>query len=231
MHIIHTLTLVVGAHPLLRLGIVTLLKAHGMAVCGETCVAAVARRLCADRKPGLIVTDLDLAEGFGLVRDFSKLHPEALILALSEQENREWLVRAFGAGAHGYLSKFDEMEDLPSGLTTIAQGKRFVGRRMADLLLQTTVEGGKNSPARGVESLSDRELEVFLLIGQGCGATEQATILNRNLKTIETHHLRIRKKLDLRDSAELKLRAAQWIARNGYDGGTARERTKKKSSP
>jgi DNA-binding NarL/FixJ family response regulator len=212
--------LIVGGYPLHRQGTRLALEAFpGLAVCGETGDTARARELCERHRPDFIVLDLSGAAGvaLGVLRDFRRLHPPVHTLVLSEVEDVVWLERVFQAGASGFVSKLDGEGELANGIMQLGMtGERFVSRRMSHLLMENLKAGRMiKSAARATKALSPREMEVFLLVGKGQGATAAARSLGISVKTVETHHRRIREKLGLRDGEDLKRRAAEWVAAGG----------------
>lgn len=212
--------LVVGGYPLLRHGIVASLSALSwLGICGETGEAARARQLCEEHRPDLIVLDMELpdGDGLGLLRDFSRLHPAARTLAISEREDAHWLHRIFNAGASGYMSKWDMELELPNGLLQLSLSKeRFVSGRMSRLMMEQLKTGKMmNPPAGGVDALSDRELEIFRLMGRRLGTSAVARALGLSVKTIESHHQRIKRKLGVQSGEDLKRRAAESLISAG----------------
>ncbi len=160
------------------------------------------------------MADLDVPDGLAMVRDFTKLHPEARILALSEREDTACMQTAFASGAHGYMSKQDSTAEVVAGLMALTQG-RIRERADEGLTVRQVVDGRLKSEPHKVERLSPRELEVFRLVGRGVGTEAQAAALKLSVKTVETHRARIKQKLGARDGVELRRRAEAWLAKNG----------------
>jgi DNA-binding NarL/FixJ family response regulator len=212
-----TLILVVAGHSLLRHGILFLLnKLSWATICGETYKAATARQICVEQRPDLIVLDMELGdeESLNLLRDFSRLHPTAKTLALSEREDAKWVQRVFKAGAKGFVSKRDHEDDMHTGLSWLCFNKeRYVGRRLSHFLLQEFLgaDDSSSDPHEKVTSLSDRELDVFRLIGEGQNTKSIAENLSRSTKTIETHRHRIKGKLGLSSGDEVNRLAFEWV--------------------
>src|SRR5438128_105507 len=125
--------LIVDALPLTRIGLASLISGHaGWSVCGQTGEANVARRLCAEQQPDLIVLDmvLDQGDGLELLRDFSRLHPPARTLVISGREDAHSMQRAFKAGARGFLSKHDDAPELLSAIETVLAGGLAASHRV-----------------------------------------------------------------------------------------------------
>jgi DNA-binding NarL/FixJ family response regulator len=211
----HETAVVVGENAWIRYGIAAMLgRESWLDVCGETGEAPAARRLCEEEKPDFIVLDADFANAdpLTLLRDLMRLHPPVCILVLSEQDDVEWLQRVFQAGAYGYLWKRETPRQLLNALSRFMQGeKRFISHDLSGSLLQRVTNGRIVEGARGIEALSTRELEVFRLVGQGKGATAMARGLGLSVKTIETHHKRIKEKLGVKTLQDLKRRATEWL--------------------
>jgi DNA-binding NarL/FixJ family response regulator len=206
--------LVVHHAPVTRFGLTTLLKSnHGFKVVGETSSAPVARRLFSEIQPDLVVLGLTLQHGDGvsLLRDFRKIHPTARTLVLTTREDPLSVQRAFRAGACGYVVAQDETSEVLHGLEQIAAGEFYASATVARALVQMLARGSVETPRDRCAQLSDRELEVFRLIGSGLGTSHVAKELQLSVKTIETHRLHIRQKLGLTKGVELSRQAAKWM--------------------
>jgi DNA-binding NarL/FixJ family response regulator len=184
-------------------------------VCGVAQKASEARKLCKEHQPNLIVLDMELQdrESLSLLKEFVRTHPDSRILALSEQEDTNWVGRIFKAGARGFVSKWDSEDHVRSGLIWLSMNEeRFVGPRMSHFLLQDFLKAGPSpGPTEKISKLSDRELEIFRLIGEGQATSTIATTLCRSPKTVETHRHRIKEKLGIRETEELKRLAFEWV--------------------
>jgi DNA-binding NarL/FixJ family response regulator len=206
-----TSVLVVAAYPLLRHGAVAAIEATRWAiVCGETGEAAQAKHLCVTRQPQLAVVDVELEDGDGLalLREFAGLRRGIGLLALTGREEPDWVRRIFDAGAHGTLSKRDIAPELPAALWHIHMGRSTLGHHItASVTADVT---GKSPPRLRVEALSNRELEVLRRVAAGKGPRVIARELRVAVTTVETHLARIKTKLGLRSSEELKRAAARW---------------------
>jgi DNA-binding NarL/FixJ family response regulator len=157
--------------------------------------------------------ELQDRKSLNLLKEFTQNHPDTRILALSEQEDSNWVKRVFQAGARGFVSKWDGEEAIPSGLIWLSMHEeRFVGRRMSHFLLQDFLKpSSPPGPKEKISTLSNREMEVFRMIGEGQSTSAIAAALNRSPKTIETHRSRIKEKLDVRSIEELKRLAFEWV--------------------
>jgi DNA-binding NarL/FixJ family response regulator len=209
--------LLVDDHPFLRQGVALTLKnvpdleLTAEADSFETALAAVNHE-----KPDVVVTDLSLPDksGLELVRSLLAIHPDLPILVLSMHEEDIYAERCLRAGAKGFLMKSHGPESLVEAIRMVGRGRVFVGPELAQKLVSIlTTPAGVSGVRRdgGLQELSDREFEVFELIGRGKTAKEIAGILNLSSKTVDVHRARIRGKLDLSSSADLTHYAVRWV--------------------
>ena len=205
--------LIIHHAPLIRAGLAGLIDASDpFMVCAQTDDAPRAREMFVEHHPQLVVVGFTLHRGDGLVliKDFRRLNSAARILVLSAREDALSIQRAFRAGAHGYLAIEDEVTEVLQPLDQIAAGYLYTSSNVSRRLLEN-LANGEIEPARSeFKPLSDRELQVFSLIGRGFGATKLATELHLSVKTIETYQAHIKQKLRLRSAAELSEKAAHW---------------------
>ena len=206
--------LIVHNTPLVRSGLAGLIDANGrFAACAQTNDAPTAREMFVKHQPELVALGLTLRRGSGieLIKDFRRLNRTARLLVLSGREDPMSIQRAFRAGAHGYVALEDDSSEVLRALNSISDGPLYasasVMRRLLESLATNEIE-----PARSeVKALSDRELQVFSLIGRGFGASRLATELHLSVKTIETYQAHIKEKLGLHSAAELSEKAAHWM--------------------
>ena len=219
--------LIVHHAPLTRFGLAALIKAsQHFKVIGETGEAPVARRMFTENAPDLVVLSLTLQRGDGitLLKDFRKLNSSAYALVVTARNDSLSVQRAFKAGARGYMVMEDETTEVLHALERIVAGELYASGKVARGLLEMLASGLVETRERGGQ-LSDRELQVFRLIGSGFGTSRVATELQLSVKTIETHRQRIKQKLGLANGSELARRAAEWMmdaARNGSGSRTGR---------
>jgi len=211
--------LVVDGMPLTRFALVTIVECHPrMVVCAEARDAPEARQLCASHSPDVAVLDLDVPRGDGLdlLLDFRRLHPAVRLLVISEREDPLSIERAFRAGARSYISKREEGGELLAGLESLLTENLFASARVFHLVLEAMAGGGRRQrPRQDVAGLSHRELQVFMRMGRGSGATAISRELGVSVKTIETHQQRMKEKLHLCTASELHRCAARWMAQRG----------------
>jgi DNA-binding NarL/FixJ family response regulator len=210
-----TLSVLVVHHaPVTRLGLTSLLKSNrGFKVVGQANSAPVARRLFSEIQPDVVILSLTLQHGDGisLLRDFRKMNPAARTLVLTAREDPLSVQRAFRAGACGYVVAQDETSEVLHALTRIAAGELYASATVAHRFLQMLAGGLVETPRDPCAHLSDRELQVFRLIGNGFGTSRVAKELQLSVKTIETHRQRIKQKLGLIKGMELTRQAADWM--------------------
>jgi DNA-binding NarL/FixJ family response regulator len=206
--------LIVHSAPLTRFGLVRLIDASGrFEVCAETDDAPIARELFVQHRPQIIVLGLTLRGGDGieLIKDFRKLNLLAGTLVLSAREDAFSMQRAFRAGARGYLVTGDDVLEILTALDQISAGNLYASASVLRRLLENLANGEIESVTSELQHLSDRELQVFSLIGRGFGASRLANELHLSVKTIETYQMHIKEKLGLPSAAELSQKATKWM--------------------
>jgi len=211
--------LVVHRIGFVRSGVLSLIaKSMQFMACGETDEAPLARELFLRHKPDLVLIGLRLcgADGIQLIKEFRSLNPAAAILALSEHADSFSAQRALRAGARGYLS-IEDAPELLRAFGEISTGRPYVGASVLPLILSDFAAGTKSVGGSDINSLSDRELEIFSFIGRGFSVSELASELNVSVKTIETHQMRIKEKLGLHSAAELRQKAREWLAKSALN--------------
>jgi DNA-binding NarL/FixJ family response regulator len=205
--------LIVDDHPMMRQGLAQLISDEpDLAVLGEAATARQALDLVTARKPDLVLLDISLPDknGLELVKDIHALSPEVLILAVSMHDEALFAERMLRAGARGYIMKQEGGKELLAAIRQILRGQIYVSGKISARILELFSgqrQEGADSP---VERLSDREFEVFQLIGDGKGTREIAGHLNLSVKTIEVHRANIKEKLRLKTATELVRYAVRW---------------------
>lgn len=205
--------LIVDDHPLFRQGLAQLI-AHetGLSVCGEAKDAEEAMRLVHETKPDLVIVDISLggSSGIDLIKSLKAEDPELPLLVVSMHDESLYAERALRAGAMGYVMKHEPPKTVKTAIHRVLAGEMYFSEKMAASLIAKLVRGGDGREESPVSSLSDRELEVFRLLGQGKGRRQIAEELNLTLTTINSFSARIKEKLHLKNSAELLLYAIRW---------------------
>ena len=204
----------VDDHPIIRHGLTQLIdREPDLTVCGESEVGSTALGAIAAVKPDAVVVDLTLKEssGFSLIKNLVTLDPKLPILVLTVHEESLYAERCLRAGAKGYLMKDEAMENVLLAIRRVIAGKVYLSEKMQSRLLRSSGRRGDNVIASPLEKLSDRELEIFRLLGQGLGTKQIANLLRLSVSTVESHRARIKEKFDLRNAVELLRHAVKWV--------------------
>jgi len=206
--------LIVDDHPTLRRGLAALIDSEpDLAVCGEaaTCPEALAAIL--ERRPDLVIVDLALGKGDGLdlVKEMRKRHPAIPALVLSMHDEAVYAERSLKAGARGYVTKQQLDSTVLVAIRRLLDGETYMSDTLEARLAAKFIDGRTLETDSPLDALSDRELQVFRLIGEGRSTRQIADNLSLSIKTIETHREHIKNKLSLETTAELAQRATQWV--------------------
>jgi DNA-binding NarL/FixJ family response regulator len=207
------LVLLVDDHPILREGLAQLLSsAPDLAVCGQAASAAEALTEIEHKRPDVAVVDIFLngSNGIELTKTIRKRWPQTQVLILSMHDESLYARRALRAGASGYVMKQEVSQTVLAAVRSVLRGERYLSRRLLNDAPDMETETGDPALA---EELSDREIEIFELIGNGLARAEIAKRLNLSVKTVEAHRQNIRSKLAIRDAADLVRHAALWVER------------------
>lgn len=207
-----TRILIVDDHPLVRSGFSQLIgDCPDLEVCCEAGNMAEALRQIDISRPDLAIIDLSLAGGSGLdlIERIKSRDKNILMLVASMHDETLYAERVLAAGAHGFINKQEAQDSIIRAIRQVLSGKVYLSQKMTDRLLTGMVNAG--SEKRDIDSLSNRELQVFELIGEGVPASQIAEQLNLSVKTIETHQAHIKKKLGLNSAHELNQRAIRWV--------------------
>lgn len=210
-----TRIVLVDDHPMLIRGIADLINGESdLEVVGEAATFQEAMALVNKVKPGLIVVDvsLDGNNGIELMKNLSGREGSPPILAYSMHDESIYAERALRAGAKGYVMKQAEPEVLLTAIHQILKGKIYLSEQMSERLLGKLVGAGSTTTATAwpIDKLSDRELEVLQLLGQGMGTSQIADKLCLSVKTIETYREHLKQKLNLANGQELLRYAIEW---------------------
>lgn len=206
--------LIVDDHPIVRQGLAELVNhENDLAVCGQAEDAHQAMKAIKELRPSMAVVDISLREtsGIELIKDIKVQYPNLPVLALSMHDESLYAERALRAGAMGYIMKAEATEKVITAIRKILNGEIYVSDKMAAKMVRKLVGGKAEISTSPVERLSDRELEVFHLIGKGYGTRQISERLHLSIKTIETYRAHIKEKLSLANAAELLRYAIQWV--------------------
>lgn len=210
------LILIVDDHPLVRTGFAQLIgDTHDLKVCGEAADMATALKLVEILMPDLAIIDLSLSGGSGLdlIEHIKTRNINTLMLVASMHEESLYAERVLAAGARGYINKQEAPEKIIQAIRQVLGGKVYLSERMTERILNNMFKG--RDEKRDIDSLSNRELQVFEMIGQGIAPGKIAEQLNLSVKTIETYQAHIKKKLGLSSSHKLTHRAIRWVLEQG----------------
>jgi DNA-binding NarL/FixJ family response regulator len=208
--------LLVDDHAVVRYGIAQLINQQSdLVVCGEEENAANALRAIAKLKPDLVIADISLKDSSGLelMRNIKAQYSGLPVLVISTHDESIYAEIAFRAGALGYLMKGDALDKVVSAIRRVLSGNVYVSDALAAKMLQHQVRGHKDIEQAPVQRLSDREMEVFQLIGRWKRTKEIAQELHLSIKTIEYYREQIKQKLDLKSAVELTQYATSWVQR------------------
>jgi DNA-binding NarL/FixJ family response regulator len=218
---------IVDDHPMMRRGYASLLNAEpDLEVCGEAGAAVEASAAIEAAEPDLAIVDISLegANGIELTKQLVLKRPDLPVLVISMHDEILYAERALQAGARGYLTKLASDEAVLEAVRRVLEGHVCLSDTMQDRLLYRHV--GQTSPDDGdgpvLQVLSDRELEVFEMIGRGHPTREIAERLAISPKTVESHRARIKAKLNIDSFSELMRRAIQWVESIGNSSSEAR---------
>jgi len=209
-----TRVLLVDDHPIVRQGIGMLIDQQpDMVVCGEADSGPDALRLLGEAGADVAVVDLTLKESTGLelIKDIRVRHPAVLVLVYSMRDESFYAERVLRAGARGYITKEEGGRAVIEGIRRILTGQIFLSERMASKMIGMFVGGPQGNSRPSIDSLTDRELEVFELIGHGMPTREIAAKLHVSPKTVDSYREHIKEKLKLDNATELLKHAIEWI--------------------
>jgi len=208
--------LIVDDHPIVRRGLADLIaREPDLEVCGEASDAAEALSQLETARPAVAVIDISLRSGHGLelIAQIKAKDERVKMLVSSMHDELLFAERSLRAGATGYIPKQEPTEKLVDAIREVVHGGVYLTPRMSNRLLHHVV-GGKPLDENPITGLSNRELEVFEMIGQGLTTQQIAQRLHLSAKTVETHREKIKGKLNLKNSSELSRRAVQWSLEN-----------------
>ena len=206
--------LIVDDHPLLRDGLAKVINQQpDLAVCGEAADARAGLAAAAKLRPDVVIADLTMDEGNGLdlIKDLHLRQPGLPVLVLSMHHENLYAERAVRAGARGYVMKREPVAAVLAALRKVLAGQMALSDAIVRRLLDAPARVRKSAAASPAEVLSDRELEVFRLLGQGFGTRQIAEKLRLATSTVESYRAGIKQKLGLARATELVARAAQFV--------------------
>jgi len=210
----------VEGHPVTRQGFRLLIDREAdLMVCG---LAATAREALAEigaAKPDIAVIDIALPgrDGIELIKDLVVQHPRVAMLVLSNLDESIYANRALQAGAMGYVNKYEPVEHILMAVRDVLEGEIYLSTAMRNQLLLKSINFSGNNPTLGVDLLSDRELQIFRMLGEGMGTRQLAKTLNLSISTVETHRTHIKDKLGVKSATELLRQAVIWLNNQNFE--------------
>jgi DNA-binding NarL/FixJ family response regulator len=209
-----TKVFLVDDHPLVREWLTQLLQRESdLAICGEAEDTADALEKIAATQPDIVIADISLksTHGLELVKDLQVRFPALPVLILSMHDESLYAERVLRAGAMGYITKQEATKKILPAVRQVLSGQIYISEKMASRMVHKMVLGRAEEQKSPIERLTDRELEVFQLIGCGQGTRRIATELHLGVKTVESYRARIKEKLKLEDGTQLLQQAIQWV--------------------
>ncbi|MHC4331056.1 MAG: response regulator transcription factor [Planctomycetota bacterium] len=209
---------IVDDHPIVREGLADLInKEDDLVVCGEAEDAYQAMEVISELEPDIVIVDISLQDtsGLELIKDIKVQYPSLPVLTLSMHDESLYAERALRAGAKGYIMKREATTNVVMAIRRVLNGQVYLSERMATQMVDKLVGGKPEESTSPIDRLTDRELEVFSLLGQGNGTREISERLHLSVKTIETYRSRIKEKLNLGSGSELLQHAFQWVNSQG----------------
>jgi DNA-binding NarL/FixJ family response regulator len=205
--------LLVDDHPLVREWLANLINQElQFEVCGEAGSVRQALQLIAATRPAIVIVDITLEGGSGieLIKDIKAAHPGVATIVLSMHDETLYAERTLRAGARGYIMKREATDKILDAIKAVLEGKMYFSHAVNALLAQKLAQGATNMDESPVAGLSDRELEVFEMLGRGLNTRQISDQLNLSFKTVQAYCARIKEKLNLANINELIAHAVRW---------------------
>ena len=205
---------IVDDHPIVRKGLAQLInQEEDLVICGEADNAETALETLKKVKPDLAIVDISLRgiDGFELTKLIRARFDNIPVLVISMHDESLFAERALRVGARGYIMKQEAIEKMMEAIRKVLRGELYVSERVSANIVKRFVDGKAEGVSSPEELLSDREMEVFQLIGQGFGTRQIADQLHVSVKTVETYRANIKEKLNLKNATELMKHAVHWI--------------------
>lgn len=210
--------MVVDDHPMTRNGIADWIRCEqDLNVCAEAQNAEQALEAVSKSNPDLVLTDITLPgkSGLELIKDLRAMQPDLPILVISMHDESLYAERVLRAGARGYIMKHEGGDDIIRAIRQVLSGKLYVSEQMSARILEGVSGRQPATQCSAIKQLTDRELEIFQLIGQGLSTQEIANKLHLSAKTVHAHRASIKDKLEIKSVTELISYAARWAVQEG----------------
>jgi len=208
----------VDDHPITREGVRVLIDQEpDLMVCGQSDSAPAALQLIQKVKPDLAIVDITLktTSGIELMKSLKAVMPDLPVLIMSMHDELLYAERALRAGAKGYIMKHEASDRILDALRKVLAGELYLSDKMKEKMLHSLVRSRKDEVVFTIDTLSDREMEVFQLIGNGFSTRQIAEKLNLSVKTIDSYREHLKLKLHLKKGADLVRHAIQWVRSEG----------------
>lgn len=217
--------LIIDDHPILRQGITQLINQEtDLGVCWDGEDPAKAIEAVDAHHPDIVIVDLSLknSDGIELIKAVRSQFPDLAVLVLSMFDESLYAERVVRAGARGYIMKEEATSNVLLAIRTVLKGEIYLSAKTKDKLVQNLLTGQPGGTRPAINRLTDRELEVFRLLGQGLGTRQVAEAMRLSVKTVETYRAGIMKKLELNNATELVQRAFHWVHHESSGGPGSR---------
>lgn len=209
--------MIIDDHPVVREGLVRLINLQpDLRACGEASTAHQALKTIPVLKPDIVVMDITLegSNGMDLIKDMKLRSLKSLILVLSMHDESLYAERTLRAGAQGYIMKQEASKEVLKAIHRVLSGEIYLSEKMSAKMLHKVAEGKMDAKTLPEGALSDRELQVFQMIGQGRGTRQIAEELHISAKTVESYRAHIKVKMNLTNAHELTQHAVHWVESN-----------------
>jgi DNA-binding NarL/FixJ family response regulator len=213
--------LVVDDHPVVRQGLSQLInQEEDLRVVGEAEDIDAAMAAVAEARPDIVLVDIQLngASGIELIKQLKSSYGRCPVLVVTMYDETLYAERLLRAGARGYIMKQEATDQLLAAIRRVLDGEVYLSPKMVSRILHKLVDGPTTAALTPIDRLSDRELEVFQLIGQGLGTRQIAEQISVSIKTVETYRAHIKDKLKLKTAAEVFQQASSWVHSGGVRG-------------
>jgi len=213
--------LIVDDHPLFREGMRQMIDRNPpLKVCGEAATPAAAMKAVEELEPDLVLVDISLdgGDGIELIKSLKAKYEDLPILVISMHNESLYAERALRAGALGYVMKSEAARTVKAAIFKVLGGDIFLSDKMSASVLSRMIHGKNEPPVSPVEQLSDRELQVFQMLGEGKSSRQIAEELELTIPTIHSFRNRIKEKLQFQNATELVVRANQWVMERAAGG-------------